>query len=55
MSYSFAQTSEHLTFKGIPINGTLEEFVSKSTAFVILSYFDEINGNIIREKAKDDL
>lgn len=26
---SFAQTSEHLTFKGVPIDGTLEEYVSK--------------------------
>ncbi len=26
-----------------------------SNAFVILSYFDKINSNIIREKAKDDL
>jgi len=26
---SFAQTSEHLTFKGIPIDGTLDEYVSK--------------------------
>lgn len=26
---SFAQTSDHLTFKGVPIDGTLEEYVSK--------------------------
>ena len=31
ISYTvFAQSaSEHLTFKGVPINGTLNEFVSK--------------------------
>ncbi|MCX2679378.1 hypothetical protein OOZ15_05430 [Galbibacter sp. EGI 63066] len=26
---TFAQTSEHLTFKGVPIDGTLNEYVSK--------------------------
>lgn len=26
---TFAQTSEHLTFKGVPIDGTLDEYVSK--------------------------
>ncbi len=26
---NFAQTSEHLTFKGVPIDGTLSEFVTK--------------------------
>ena len=26
---TFAQKSEHLTFKGVPIDGTLNEFVSK--------------------------
>ena len=26
---SFAQTSDHLTFKGVPIDGTLDEYVSK--------------------------
>lgn len=25
----FAQTSEHLTFKGVPIDGTLSEYVTK--------------------------
>ena len=29
--FSFSQTSEHLTFKGIPIDGTLKEYVSKMT------------------------
>lgn len=26
---SFAQTADHLTFKGVPIDGTLDEYVSK--------------------------
>jgi len=26
---TFAQTSEHLSFKGVPIDGTLDEYVSK--------------------------
>jgi len=26
---SFAQTSEHLSFKGVPIDGTLNEYISK--------------------------
>src|SRR5690554_2121428 len=26
---TFAQTSEHLTFKGVPIDGTLDEYISK--------------------------
>ena len=26
---TFGQTSDHLTFKGVPINGTLDEYVSK--------------------------
>lgn len=26
---TFAQTTEHLTFKGVPIDGTLDEYVSK--------------------------
>lgn len=26
---AFAQTSEHLSFKGVPIDGTLDEYVSK--------------------------
>jgi len=26
---TFAQTSEHLSFKGIPIDGTLDQYVSK--------------------------
>ena len=26
---TFAQTSEHLTFKGVPIDGTLDEYVAK--------------------------
>lgn len=29
MSSSFAQNSEHLKFKGVPIDGTLNEYVSK--------------------------
>lgn len=29
MSSSFAQSSEHLKFKGVPIDGTLNEYVSK--------------------------
>ncbi|WP_374507132.1 hypothetical protein [Flavobacterium sp.] len=28
---NFAQTSEHLTFKGVPIDGTLNQFVTKMT------------------------
>lgn len=29
VSFAQSQTSEHLTFKGVPIDGTLREFVSK--------------------------
>lgn len=29
ISSSFAQNSEHLKFKGVPIDGTLNEYVSK--------------------------
>lgn len=29
--FSYSQTSEHLTFKGIPIDGTLKDYVSKMT------------------------
>lgn len=29
ISSSFAQSSEHLKFKGVPIDGTLDEYVSK--------------------------
>jgi hypothetical protein len=28
---NFAQSSEHLTFKGVPIDGTLNEFITKMT------------------------
>lgn len=28
-AWAFAQNTEHLTFKSVPINGTLEEYVSK--------------------------
>ena len=28
---NFAQQSEHLTFKGVPIDGTLNDFVTKMT------------------------
>lgn len=27
--YSYSQTSEHLVFKGVPLDGTLKEYVSK--------------------------
>jgi hypothetical protein len=30
---AFAQTSEHLSFKGVPIDGTLNEYVSKIDLF----------------------
>jgi hypothetical protein len=84
---TFAQTSEHLSFKGVPIDGTLNEYVDNmkksgfthisyyyttfdlengsihlsiendgfSTSFVMLSYYDKINSEIIRQKALDDL
>lgn len=46
---SIAQTSTgHLTFKGIPIDGTLKEFVSKLEK-TGLSYFGEYNGSAILE------
>jgi hypothetical protein len=28
-NYTYSQTSEHLVFKGVPIDGTLKEYVSK--------------------------
>ena len=28
-NYSYSQTSEHLVFKGVPLDGTLKEYVSK--------------------------
>ena len=28
-NYTYCQTSEHLVFKGIPIDGALKEYVSK--------------------------
>lgn len=46
---SIAQTSTgHLTFKGIPIEGTLNEFVSKLEK-AGLSYFGEYNGSALLE------
>lgn len=37
-TFSFAQSSEHLSFKGVPIDGTLSEYVSKmkSSGFSLL-------------------
>lgn len=37
-TFSFAQSSEHLSFKGVPIDGTLSEYVSKmkSNGFSLL-------------------
>lgn len=31
---SFAQTSDHLTFKGVPIDGTLEEYIAQMKKMV---------------------
>lgn len=41
---TFAQTSEHLVFKGVPIDGTLEEYVSqmKKSGFIHLGTDDGI-------------
>lgn len=44
MSSSFAQNSEHMKFKGVPIDGTLDEYVSKmkQTGFVLEGIEDGI-------------
>jgi len=41
---AFAQTSEHLSFKSVPINGTLDEYVSKmkQNGFTLMSTEDGV-------------
>lgn len=41
---TFAQSTEHLSFKGVPIDGTLNEYVTKmkQNGFLLLSTEDEI-------------
>lgn len=43
-SFAQSQTSDHLIFKGVPIDGTLSEYVSKmkQNGFLLLSTEDEI-------------
>ena len=43
-SIAQSQTSDHLIFKGVPIDGTLDEYVSKmkQNGFLLLSTEDEI-------------
>lgn len=49
--------TRHLTFKGVPIDGTLKRFVARmeTVGFVMLSYLDKINNKVMREHAKGDL
>jgi hypothetical protein len=41
---TFAQTSEHLSFKGVPIDGTLNEYVSKmkNSGFTLIGIEDGV-------------
>jgi len=41
---TFAQTSEHLSFKGVPIDGTLNEYVSKmrNSGFTLIKIKDGV-------------
>jgi hypothetical protein len=43
-SFAQAQSSEHLTFKGVPIDGTLNEYVSKmkQSGFILLDIEDGV-------------
>lgn len=44
ISFAKSQTSDHLSFKGVPIDGTLNEYVTKmkQNGFLLLSTEDEI-------------
>lgn len=58
---SSAQT-EHMKFKGIPLEGTLHTFKiqleithQSMTCYVMLSYFDNANQEKLRKQIMDDL